>query len=130
VTYLLDTNVCIEFIRGRNKGLIAKVEQYPATDIGLCSIVLAELTYGALNSPAPAQNLELVRDFATPFQSLPFDDVAAAEYGQLRLELQRAGTPIGSHDMLIAAIARAHGLIVVTHNQREFGRVPRLPTED
>lgn len=68
--------------------------------------------------------------FVARFVNLPFDPPAAKEYGRLRLALERAGTPIGPNDLMIASIALAHGLVLVTHNVPEFARVPGLRIED
>ena len=129
-TYLLDTNVCIEFLRQRNTSVAAKLATHAAAEIRLCSVVLSELYYGALRSADPVANWADVQKFAVAFQSLPFDDAAAAWHARLRAEMARLGTPLGPHDSLIAAIAMAHGLVVVTHNINEFSRVAGLTLED
>ena len=100
------------------------------SQIRLSSIVKAELLYGARKSSHMAQNLRLLERFFETVASLPFDDRCAEEYGVLREELDRAGTPIGPNDLLIAATARAHECALVTHNIREFSRVPGLRLED
>lgn len=102
----------------------------PADSITLCSIVVAELLYGARRSTQVAQTLIQVRKFCSRFVSLPFDDRTAEEYGTIRAYLAGLGTPIGPNDLMIAAIALANGLTLVTHNTAEFGRVPNLPLED
>ena len=96
----------------------------------LCSVVVAELIYGAERSDYRAKTLAQVRTFCEPFESLPFDDRAAEEYGAIRAHLARQGTPIGPNDLMIAAIAIANSLTLVTHNTLEFSRVPRLVLED
>jgi tRNA(fMet)-specific endonuclease VapC len=93
------------------------------------SEVKAEFLYGARRSGRPEANLELLRRFFEPFASLPFDDRCADEYGRLRLELERVGRPIGPNDLLIAATARAHDLVLVSRNTKEFQRVPGLRLE-
>ncbi|MEI6415406.1 MAG: type II toxin-antitoxin system VapC family toxin [Pseudomonadota bacterium] len=98
--------------------------------ICLCAPVKAELWYGACKSQRIAENqASLIRLF-DDFPSLPFDDEAALRLGDIRAQLARRGTPIGPYDLQIAAIAVAHGLTVVTHNTREFSRVPGLMLED
>ncbi len=96
----------------------------------LCTVVLAELLYGALRSRDVAKNLADVRNFIVGFSSLGFDTAAAEEYARVRADLAAKGTPIGPNDLLIASIALAHGLTLVTHNTVEFSRVTGLVLED
>lgn len=110
--------------------MTAKLLSSAPGDIVLCSVVVAELLYGAHRSTQTARNLIQVRTFCSGFASLDFDEAAAEEYGAIRAHLDRAGTPIGPNDLMIAAIARSRRLIVVTHNVGEFSRVPGLQVED
>lgn len=128
--YLLDTNVCIRFLNGRSERIREQISIQDPLDIVLCSVVKAELFYGAMKSQNPQRNLAKQREFVDYFISLPFDDEAAIQYGKIRSELEKAGTPIGPNDTLIAAIAQANDLILVTHNLREFGRINDLQLED
>lgn len=128
--YLLDTNVCIEYLRNRNANAVRRIRAEPTQNIRLCSIVIGELFYGAYYSPDPPRNLALLRRFVSMFASLPFDDAIAEIYGRERAQLRQAGTQIGPHDLQIAAIAVVHQLTVVTHNVSEFSRVPGLLIED
>ncbi len=89
----------------------------------VCSVVKAELFYGVQKSAKPKENLEKVHKFLNRFVSLPFDDKASEKYGEVRSDLEKAGTPIGPNDLLIASIALAHNVILATHNTREFKRV-------
>jgi tRNA(fMet)-specific endonuclease VapC len=132
VIYLLDTNAWIAFLRQNNPQLAKRLHQAVPADIALCSVVLAELFYGAHHGPAShlAANLALISRLQTQFQSLPFDNRAAAVYGELRADLARQGKPIGPNDLMIAAITRVHGLTLVTHNTAEFGRIAGLKLED
>jgi tRNA(fMet)-specific endonuclease VapC len=128
--YLLDTNVCIHLLNGSSSVIEARfAEESPAT-VRTCSIVKAELLYGARKSRQVAQTLANLRAFFEPLVSLRFDDGCAEEYGKIRADLERAGTPIGANDLMIAAIARHHDLTVVTHNVDEFIRVVGLRVED
>lgn len=129
-TYLLDTNICIECLRDRHQKVTARFRACSKRDLRTCSIVIAELIYGALRSDKPSQNLHLIKTFATPIVSLAFDNQAALEYGRIRCELEKLGTPIGPNDMLIAAIALANDVTLVTHNTREFARISGLKIED
>ena len=99
-------------------------------DIVLCSVVKAELYYGAHRSARSNENLKNMREFFRSFESLPFDDAAAEQYGHLRAFLTEQGKPIGPNDLLIAAIALANNVTLVTHNTDEFKRVPGLQMED
>jgi tRNA(fMet)-specific endonuclease VapC len=128
--YSLDTNTCIRYINGRSEALRRKLPTVPARDIVVCSVVRSELAYGAAKSQRPEMSAAKQAQFLRPYATLPFDDGAALAYGRLRAYLEQAGTPIGPYDMQIAAIAIAHELIIVTHNTREFGRVPGLKIED
>jgi tRNA(fMet)-specific endonuclease VapC len=107
-------------------------EKFNALAEQLCisSITLGELHYGAEKSARRTQNLTAIGHFVARIEVLPFGDRAAAHYGQLRAELERAGTPCGPHDMQIGGHARSEGLIVVTNNLREFGRMPGVRTEN
>ncbi len=128
--YLLDTNTCIEILNGRNPQVRQRFAAMPPSALVVCAIVKAELYRGAYRSSHRAANLALLHDFFKPLQSIPFDDQAADVYGRIRAELESQGTPIGPYDLLIAALALAHNLTVVTHNVKEFGRVKGLPIVD
>src|SRR5262249_36038691 len=101
-------------------------------DLRLCSVVLAELHYGVFRSPPAfqAHNRNLLARLCGQFTSVPFNDLAAEQYGRIRAHLAAQGMPIGPNDLMIAAIALAHGFTVVTHNTAEFGRVTGLALED
>jgi len=128
--YSLDTNTCIRYINGRSLAIRQKLPTVPARDIVVCSVVRGELAYGAAKSQTPEASAAKQARFLKPYATLPYADSAAVEYGRIRAHLENAGTPIGPYDMQIAAIAMVHGLIVVTHNTKEFGRVPGLKIED
>lgn len=128
--YLLDTNVCIGYLNGRAPAVLQRLRAQQPSDVVVCSVVKAELAYGAQRSRDPQRSLAVQRQFLLPYRSLPFDDAAAGIAGLLRAQLVEAGTPIGPHDVQIAAIALANGCTLVTHNTREFSRVPDLVLED
>ena len=132
MTYLLDSNACIGWLRRNKAKLVARIQSENPANIVLCSVVVAELVYGAERSGAAhrAGNLLRVEQLRQRFASLPFDDKAGEEAGRLRAHLAGLGTPIGPNDLMIAAIALANGLTLVTHNAAEFRRVPGLPVED
>lgn len=130
--YLLDSNACIGWLRQNEPKLVARIKAEVPSDIVLCSVVVAELIYGAERSGAThrAANLLRVEQLRRQFTSLPFDDRAGEEAGRLRAYLVGLGTLIGPNDLMIAAIALAQGLTLVTHNTSEFSRVPGLALED
>jgi tRNA(fMet)-specific endonuclease VapC len=119
--YLLDTNVCIIYLKGRNLNLKQRLEAVPIQEIAVCSIVKSELCYGAMKSANLERNFVLQQAFLEQFVSLPFDDLAATTFGVIRVQLETRGIPIGAYDLQIAAISLANNLTLVTHNTREFG---------
>ena len=128
--YLLDTNPCIRYLNGESEPLRQRLEGTDHGSIAVCSVVKAELFYGAMKSRNPVRVLERQQCFLARYSSVPFDDTAALRYGAIRAELERAGTPIGANDLMIAAIAAANDLILVSHNTREFNRITGLMIED
>jgi tRNA(fMet)-specific endonuclease VapC len=129
----LDTNAVVAIfnnpnspVRGRFAAAIGRGET-----VAISSVVLFEFRYGAAKSAQPARNTQRIADFlAGPIQVLPFDSADADEAGEIRATLERAGTPIGPYDTLVAAQARCRDALLVTANEREFARVPRLRVED
>jgi tRNA(fMet)-specific endonuclease VapC len=130
MAYLLDTNACIRLLNPGASAVKSRLLNVSPTDIFLCSIVYTELCYGAYKSQQTERNLQLVEQFFQQFSSLPFDQIAGNQAGQIRAVLESQGTPIGSNDLLIAAIAIANNLTLVTHNVREFSRISSLNYED
>jgi tRNA(fMet)-specific endonuclease VapC len=129
IKYLLDTNLCIRVLRDRPQGLRERFNA-EASSLSISSVVLYELLYGAAKSARPIDSRHAVEAFASRLAVLAFDDDAAAHAGEIRAELERKGTPIGSYDLLIAGHARSRGLVVVTGNLGEFRRVEGLRCED
>ena len=107
-----------------------RLQQQHPVDIFLCSVVKAELLYGAYHSSRTADNLRLLDQFFEPFISLPFDDACSDAYGRIRSDLARNGTPLGPNDLFIAATAVANDVILVAANEQEFGRVAGLAIEN
>ncbi|HEX5337537.1 MAG TPA: type II toxin-antitoxin system VapC family toxin [Gallionella sp.] len=128
--YLLDTNVCIHLINERHPVILQRLKQHSPAEIAICSVVKAELLYGARRSQRVETNMQLLKTFFAPLQSLAFDDECAEHYGQIHAELLTQGKAIGPNDTLIASIARAHNATLVTHNTGEFQRVPGLSIAD
>ncbi|RED42530.1 tRNA(fMet)-specific endonuclease VapC [Rhodopseudomonas thermotolerans] len=129
LTYMLDTNICIYVIKNRPPSLQDKFNEL-AEQLCISSITLGELIYGAEKSARRVENLDTIANFTARLDVLPFAEKAAAHYGQLRAELERAGTPCGAYDMQIGGHARSEGLIVATNNMREFARMPGVRTEN
>ncbi len=127
--YLLDTNACIAILKG-NSTMLANLRRVGVRQLYLCAPVKAELWFGACKSAKTIENKEKLDVFFDGLPSLPFDDKVIKTLGELRMSLFAKGTPIGPYDMQIAAIALSYGLTVVTHNIREFERVPDLLVED
>ena len=128
--YLLDTNTCIQFMNGTSPAVKRHFQQCSPSEIAVCSVVKAELLFGARHSQRVEANLQRLKLFFAPLQSLPFDDRCAEEYAQIRADLTRQGKLIGPNDLLIAAIARAHDAVLVTNNTNEFERVANLRLTD
>ena len=126
---ILDTSVCIGWLTGKDLGVKRQLATLRREEVSICSVVKAELLYGARASTRVRENLEKLETLFSLFPSFPFDDEAAEQYGTLRAQLKRAGTPIGGNDMLIASIALSVDATVVTRNEKEFRLVPGLRVE-
>ncbi len=98
--------------------------------IGISSITLAELQYGIKKSNQPDKNEQALIEFLLPLEIADFDGTAAIEYGSIRADLEKKGTPIGPLDTLIAAHVKAMGLTLVTNNEKEFIRIQGLKVEN
>lgn len=125
--FLLDSNAVIALMKGHS-GFLTRLRRHRPLDFGIPAIVAHELFYGAYKSQKTADNLARVD--ALRFEVLEFDREDARQAGELRARLAAAGTPIGPYDVLIAGQAMARSLTLVTHNTREFQRVPGLFVED
>ncbi len=123
---MLDTNICIYVIREKPAGILRRFRQTNVKDVCISSITLSEFEYGVNRSSQPGRNKLALAAFLAPIQVSPFDDMAAQAYGQVRAILEKQGTPIGSLDTLIAAHALSLKCTLVTNNEKEFRRVPRL----
>ena len=126
---LLDTNICIYVINMRPPQVLARFREYRLGEIGICSVGAAELAYGVAKSRS-ARNRSALEMFLAPLEVLPFDQAAVWAYGDLRASLEREGQPIGALDTMIAAHALSVDAPLVTHNTREFARVPGLRLEN
>jgi tRNA(fMet)-specific endonuclease VapC len=128
--YMLDTNICIYIIKRKTQAVIDRFVQTEIAQIGISSITLSELLYGVSNSSKPEQNQIALTQFIAPLEILPYDDLAAMHYGELRTFLEKQGKPIGSLDMLIAAHALSVPCTLVTNNEKEFIRIPGLKVDN
>ncbi len=124
------------FINGRSQAVrLPKEFRFSGTDvyikkIGISSITLSELEYGAMKSAMPEQNKIALAQFVAPIEISPYDDSAAQHYGNIHAHLERHGSPIGSLDMLIAAHALSLDSVLITNNESEFQRVPELKLDN
>ncbi len=128
--YMLDTNTCIYIIKRKPPDVIERFIQTEISEIGISSITLSELLYGVSKSSKPEQNQMALVQFIAPLEILSYGDEAAQYYGDLRAHLEKQGTPIGSLDMLIAAHALSIACILVTNNEKEFIRIPKLKIDN
>jgi tRNA(fMet)-specific endonuclease VapC len=123
--YMLDTNICIYVIKNRPEGLRERFNRL-ADQLCISAVTLAEIIYGAEKSARQIENIKVVEQFAARVDVLPFGERAATHYGQIRADLERAGHPIGFHDMMIGGHARSEGLTLVSNNVREFQHIEGL----
>lgn len=128
--YLLDTNIISYWMRG-DAQLIEKIKTCSPGELSLSTITLAEIYYGIEKSPIKKKERRLkIERIKSTLAIYPFNEPAAAKYGGIRATLEKAGQPISERDLQIAAIAMANKLCVVTHNTKEFNRIPKLKIED
>lgn len=126
---LLDTDICIHLIRDKPRSILERFNEHAIGDIGISVITLAELEYGVSKSSKPGKNKHALDQFVAPLVVADFDRSATGAYGKLRTTLEKKGQMIGAMDLLIAAHALSLNVRLVTHNVREFARVPGLRVE-
>ena len=127
--YMLDTDIMIYTFKNR-PARVREVFKQHSGQMAISAVTLGELIYGAEKSSQPERNLNDIEGMTARLEVLPFDDLAALHFGQVRAELAKAGTPIGPYDLMIAGHARASGLVLVSNNVDEFKRVPGLRIEN
>ena len=127
--FVLDTNTCIYALKLQGR-VVDRLRDLSPDNLAVTIVTVAELWFGARKSARSSVARREIDGFLEPFEVLPFDHEAAEAYARTRFALERAGRPIGERDLLIASIALARGLTVVTHNLSEFARVPGLNAED
>lgn len=128
--FLLDTNICIYIIKQKPLKVLQKFETYSVGEIGISSITVAELEFGVQKSQFPEKNQQALEQFLLPLKIAEFNRFAANIYGEIRANLEKQGTPIGSLDTLIASHALSLEVTLVTNNGKEFKRVPNLKLEN
>jgi len=128
--WMLDTDICIALIKRQPPNLIRRLQAKALGDVGVSTITLGELQFGAAKSAKAEQNRAALEQFLLPLDIASFDEDAAAVYGSVRAFLEQKGTPIGTLDTLIAAHALSRDVVLVTHNVRELQRVQKLRIED
>lgn len=128
--YLLDTNICVYSLNRRPPEVLQRLREVGPAAVAISVITVVELRHGAMKSQNPEKAHGKLDLFLGPLSVLEFDEDAAEKAGRIRADLERAGTPIGDLDSLIAAHALAAGLVLVSNNLREFERVLHLETEN
>lgn len=128
--YLLDTNVCIDYLTRRYSGVVDRFVSSSPEDLCVSSIVVAELRYGADKSQRRSENHRRIDVLVGEIACVDFNLEAASVFGRLRSELEGRGETIGPYDLLIAAHALCLGLTLITDNVREFQRIDRLALEN
>jgi tRNA(fMet)-specific endonuclease VapC len=125
----MATDICIYAINRKQPEVLSRVRDYPLGEVGISAITYAELRFGLEDSATVEQNMDHLERFLLPLEIVPFDAEAARHCGRLRRELKRAGCPIDSKHLLIAAHALALATTLVTNNVREFSRIDGLQVE-
>ena len=128
--YYLDTNICIYFLKGMNENIKRKLLEKHPDEIKICSIVQAELLYGAEKSVKKEENLKNIKEFLFPFEIVSFEENDTESYSKIRAKLEKEGRIIGPNDLLIAATVLANNGTLITNNVDEFKRVENLKIEN
>ena len=128
--YMLDTDTCSYIMKRSNDAVLKRLQQVPVGDVGISVITKSELLFGVELSLRRQQNEVALSAFLRYIEVLDFPDAASLHYAKIRAELKTLGTMIGANDLFIAAHARSLGLMLVTNNTREFGRVRDLAIEN
>ncbi len=130
MSFFLDTNTCVYFLKGMYAPLREKLSSKKPRDVKIHAVVKAELLFGAVNSQRVKENRQKVIDFLIPYEIVSFDSSAAEVYANIRYKLQKAGKPIGGNDLIIASTVLAANGVLVTNNEKEFGRIDKLKIDN
>ncbi len=128
--FMLDTDSCIALIKRKPAKVLRRILSLAPGEVGISAVTLAELSFGVAKSSQKERNRNALDEFLLPLEIADFDAAAAGSYGKVRAGLEAAGTPIGPLDTQIGAHALSLGAVLVTHNTREFRRIPGLALED
>jgi len=128
--YLIDTNICIYIMNHHPPEVLQKFKSVGVGEVGISSVTVSELHYGACKSIHIKKNIQRLDEFLCPFEILAYDEDALKSYGKIRSQLERKGEVIGPLDMLIAAHALSKKLILITNNIKEFNRIKSLNIQD
>ena len=128
--YMLDTNICIYAIKHKPEQVFIRLQEHDPIDICISSVTYAELVHGVEKSKAIEKNRVVLVLLLANIEIMNFDSLAAESYGKIRADLEKAGTPIGPLDMMIAGHAKALAYTLVTNNTKEFERVKGLKLEN
>ena len=128
--YMFDTDICIYAMKGRSAILAERLPQLAEGDACISVVAYGELLVGAEKSIAKQKMLDGVKRMVDILAVMPLDEDVAGDYARIRSHLERKGTPIGANDLWIGAHALALGLTLITNNDREFKRIPKLKVEN
>ena len=128
--FLIDTNICIYIMNYHPPEVLQKFKSIGVGKVGISSITVSELHYGACKSSYIKKNIKRLNEFLSPFEILSYDENASRYYGKIRSQLEKQGNIIGPLDMLIAAHALSNNLILITNNVKEFIRIKSLQVEN
>ena len=127
--YLLDTNICIYWLKG-NKHVERRIQSAGIDNIALSFISVSELFYGAYKSQRLEPNLAMIRELTSMLTVFESDEAINEAFGNLKASLETAGLPIDDADIFIAACAQIHGLTLVTNNAKHFRRIKGLKLDN
>lgn len=128
--YMLDTNMCIYIIKKRPPAASGRFEEIKENQLCISVITLAELQYGVERSSSKKLNQDILDEFVSRLNILLWTEDAAKQYGKIRQQLEKQGTPIGNMDLMIASHALSQKCTLVTNNTKEFKRVSNLKLEN
>ncbi len=126
MNYFLDSNICICYLTGRSPKITECIRNTDPIHIKIPSLVKAELLVGALKNKKHEENLKVINNFLSYFEIIPFGDIEADIYAEIRSILEKKGKIIGPNDLIISATVMANNGILITNNEKEFKRIDNL----